>query len=200
MSEKKKNYESIPLISQNDAEGTTAATATATNSSGTRRSGGIDKRALVAEIFGTATLVQIGCGANCVSTYLDDGMVGMWQIGAVWTLGAMIGIYSSAAQSGGHINPAVTLAFALVRRDDFSLGQVIPYWVAQLIGAMIGAFINNILFTTAISNYEEELKGDSLLESATPFGDYWRYVSLVADIVFSSVSRFWVLTGKPCVI
>lgn len=157
-----KNYESIPLISQD----------VSTSPSSTNRSG-VGKTALVAEVFGTATLVQIGCGANCVATYLG-GVSGMWQVGVVWTLGAILGIYASAAQSGGHLNPAVTLSFALVRPDDFSIMQVIPYWVAQLMGAMIAAFINSILFTTAIQNFEANLEGDSLLESAKAFGDYWR--------------------------
>jgi glycerol uptake facilitator protein len=129
--------------------------------------------ALVAEFFGTATLVQIGCGANCIGLYLG-ALVGMWQAASVWTLGAMLGIYISASRSGGHLNPAVTLAFALVRRDDFPMTSVLPYWVAQLAGAFSAAVLNLFLFTTAIKNFEADLEEGDALTSATTFGCYWR--------------------------
>jgi glycerol uptake facilitator protein len=129
--------------------------------------------ALVAEFFGTATLVQIGCGANCIGLYLG-ALTGMWQAASVWTLGAMLGIYISASRSGGHLNPAVTLAFALVRRDDFPMTSVLPYWAAQLAGAFSAAVINLLLYTTAIKNFEADLGEGESLTSATTFGCYWR--------------------------
>jgi glycerol uptake facilitator protein len=129
--------------------------------------------ALVAEFFGTATLVQIGCGANCVATYLG-ALTGIWQAASVWTLGATLGIYISASRSGGHLNPAVTLAFALVRRDDFPMTSILPYWVAQLAGAFSAGVINLFLFTTAIKKFEADLGEGESLTSATAFGDYWR--------------------------
>jgi glycerol uptake facilitator protein len=131
------------------------------------------KNKLVAEFFGTATLVQIGCGANCIATYLG-ALVGMWQAASVWTLGAMLGIYMSANRSGGHLNPAVTLAFAVVRKDDFPISNVLPYWAAQLAGAFVAAVVNLSLFTTAITNFEADLGEGEGLTSATTFGCYWR--------------------------
>jgi glycerol uptake facilitator protein len=129
--------------------------------------------ALLAEFFGTATLVQIGCGANCVALYLG-ALTGMWQAASVWTLGAMLGIYMSANRSGGHLNPAVTLAFALVRRDDFPMMSVLPYWAAQLAGASVAAVVNLALYATAIKNFEADLGDGEGLTSATAFGCYWR--------------------------
>jgi glycerol uptake facilitator protein len=91
----------------------------------------------------------------------------------------MLAIYISAAQSGGHLNPAVSLAFALVRQDDFPLQSVLPYWIAQLAGAFMAGAMNLFLFTTAISNYEAELlkvpkDNEDFLESGLAFGNYWR--------------------------
>ena len=153
-----------------------------------------DVNALAGEFFGTATLVQIGCAANCINILLG-GMSGMWQVGAVWTLGAMMGIYISAAQSGGHLNPAVSLAFALVRPHDFPFQSVIPYWIAQLAGAFVAGVINIILFTTAIKNFEADLKHHSdILMSAAAFGDYWRYVQRLLSFVqysFITCSDFY---------
>jgi hypothetical protein len=137
----------------------------------------LNKGALVSEFFGTATLVQIGCGANCIQLYLvEKSVAGQWQVTAIWMLAAILGIYISAPQSGGHLNPAVTLAFALVRPRDFPYKSVLPYWIAQLFGGMAAGLINMMLFTTAIMSYEQNSKNDHGLKSAAAFGDYWRYV------------------------
>ena len=145
------------------------------------RGGLPELKALVAEFFGTATLVQAGCGANCVALYLG-ALEGMWQVASMWTLAGMVGVYLSAAQSGGHLNPAVTLAFALVRRQDFPMQSIIPYWITQLLRAFTGGMISLMLFTKAIAAFEAELGEDeSVLESAKAFGDYWRYVRTLRE-------------------
>lgn len=135
-----------------------------------------ERAALIAEFFGTATLVQIGCAANCIGIYLG-AVSGIWQAATIWTLGAMLAIYMSGSASGGHLNPAVTVSFALVRGDDFKAHYSVPYILAQLAGAFVGALINYALFSTAISNYEANFTEDTNpLISAAAFGDYWRYV------------------------
>jgi glycerol uptake facilitator protein len=133
------------------------------------------KGTLVSEFFGTAILVQIGCGANCIQLYLvQKSVAGQWQVTAIWMLAAILGIYISAPQSGGHLNPAVTMAFALVRPRDFPYKSVLPYWIAQLLGGITAGLINMMLFTTAILSYEDGSKKDHGLKSAAAFGDYWR--------------------------
>lgn len=137
------------------------------------------KNALIAELFGTAILVQVGCGGLCVALYLGN-MSGMFQIGAVFAMGATMAIYATAAISGGHLNPAVTLAFYLVRRDDFPFRNVLPYWCAQLLGGILAGAINLWLFHVSIRRYEKkhglERGSAESIESAAAFGDYWRYV------------------------
>ena len=170
------------------------------------------KKEVIAEVFGTCTLVQIGCAGLCVDLYLG-ALKGMWQIGVIWALGAMMAILATASISGGHLNPAVriiyivvctplvsgmhtgrfdtksmpfltnaqvTLSFALVRREEFSWKRVIPYWVAQLIGAMLAGLINLLIFHRAIRRYEKDYaltRGhSSSIQSAAAFGNYWRYV------------------------
>lgn len=157
----------------------------------------LNKGALVSEFFGTATLVQIGCGANCIQLYLVQkslGVAGQWQVTAMWMLAAMLGIYMSAPQSGGHLNPAVTLAFALVRPRDFPIQSVLPYWIAQLVGGMAAGLMNMMLFTTAIMSYEERQHGSkqesSGLKSASAFGDYWRYVGVCVLLMLPTNSSW----------
>jgi len=89
-------------------------------------------------------------------------------------------IYVTAAISGGHLNPAVTLAFAMVRRDDFPFRNVLPYWTAQLLGGILAGAINLFLFHVSISRYEKKnglTRGsEASIQSAAAFGDYWRCV------------------------
>jgi len=142
------------------------------------------KSTLIAEFFGTCTLVQLGCAANCISLY-GGGLQGSVQTGLAWGLSLTIAIYLSAALSGGHLNPAVSFSFALVRPADFRFRRLIPYWTAQFLGAIVAGCINLFLFHTAIDHYESKNKivrgSQDSIQSAAAFGDYWslntKYVS-----------------------
>jgi hypothetical protein len=129
---------------------------------------------MMAEATGTALLVHFGCGSVCAALY-TEALVGLGQATTIWTLGAALALYCTASTSGGHLNPAVTLSFAIVRRQDFSCKLVVPYWIAQVAGAMVGAFINYALFFEAITNYELNngiTRGTDSVNSARGFGVY----------------------------
>jgi glycerol uptake facilitator protein len=96
----------------------------------------------------------------------------------IWLLGAVLAINAVGNISGAHLNPAVSLAFAVVRPHAFGWKKVLPYWGAQLLGATIAGALNLAIFYSAIEGFEAEngLKrgsGDSI-RSASTFGDYWR--------------------------
>ena len=133
---------------------------------------------LIAEFIGTTILVQVGTGSNSVAVFMQDTS-GMWQIGVIWILAATLGIYAAGSISGGHLNPAVTLSFALWRPNDFEWKKVLPFWCAQILGGMVATFINIVIFLEAISRYEAKsgfLRGDADgIKSAAAFSDYWRY-------------------------
>jgi len=67
-----------------------------------------------------------------------------------WGLAVMLGIYVAGAISGAHINPAVTLAMAATGRLPWA--KVVPYWVAQVLGAFVAAAILFFVYQGAISN------------------------------------------------
>lgn len=131
---------------------------------------------MVAECIGTCILTQVGCAGLCASTYIG-AYDGLWQAAIVWLLGAALAISATASISGAHLNPAVTLAFGLVRCADFNITKVIPYWIAQLAGGIIAGFINLTIFQTSIVKYESAnniLRGtESGIKSASAFGDYY---------------------------
>lgn len=93
-------------------------------------------RALVGEAVGTFLLVLFGTG-SVAAAVLTGAQVGLWQVAVVWGFGVSLAIYCSAAASGAHLNPAVSLAFALWRRAGFPWGRLLPYWLAQLGGAVL---------------------------------------------------------------
>ncbi|MEP6688472.1 MAG: MIP family channel protein [Gemmatimonadales bacterium] len=94
-------------------------------------------RRLVAEGVGTFFLVFIGPGAVMVDGYAG-GAIGHVGVALAFAFVVTAMIYALGHLSGAHINPAVTLAFWSVRR--FPGGQVVPYIVAQCVGATAASF------------------------------------------------------------
>ena len=100
-------------------------------------------RAYVAEALGTFLLVFAGPGAIVIDD-VSGGGVGSLGIGLSFGLAVMAAVFATGHISGGHINPAVTIAFALVGR--FPRAQLLPYIVAQLAGAAGAALVLRWLF------------------------------------------------------
>lgn len=90
----------------------------------------------VAEGVGTFGLVFAGCGAIMIDT-LSGGQITHVGVGLVFGLIITAMIYAFGHISGAHFNPAVTLAFVLTRH--FPVRQLIGYWIAQLLGAILAA-------------------------------------------------------------
>src|SRR5215213_5257085 len=111
------------------------------------------RAALVGEALGTFLLVLFGTGAVACAV-LTGALQGLWQVAVVWGLGVAIAIYTSAALSGAHLNPAVTVAFALLRPDRFPRGRVPSYVVAQLAGAVAAGLIVWVAFAPLLARYE----------------------------------------------
>ena len=94
----------------------------------------------LAELIGTMLLLLMGGGvvANvCLNKSKGHG-AGWLAITTAWALGVFIGVVVAGPYSGAHLNPAVTIAFAIA--GSFPWAQVVPYIVAQFIGAALGAF------------------------------------------------------------
>lgn len=95
----------------------------------------------IAEILGTALLLYLGNGtvANVVLSKTKGNSSGWIVITVGWGLAVFVGVFSVAAISGAHINPAVTLGLAAAGK--FSWSMVPLYMMAQFIGGALGAFL-----------------------------------------------------------
>jgi aquaporin Z len=93
-------------------------------------------RKYIAEFIGTFFLVlTVGCTVIPGAT----GVIPALAIGAV----LMVMIFAGGHISGGHFNPAVT--FAIFVRGRIEMKDVIPYWVAQIVGGIIAALVATFL-------------------------------------------------------
>jgi glycerol uptake facilitator protein len=109
------------------------------------------RSALLGEFLGTALLIVLGDGvvANVV---LLSKTTDQMMITTGWGLAVALAVYVSGRLSGGHVNPAVTLALA--SRGAFPRSRVLPYWGAQLAGAFVGALLVYIDYAQAFRVFE----------------------------------------------
>jgi len=135
------------------------------------------RRALLAEAIGTGMIVLIGCGSVCAT--LAGAHSGIWQVAVVWGVGVALAIYSTAEASGAHLNPAVTLAFTLIRPKAHKMTwlKAVLYVVAQFAGAILCAVINLIVYWGTFEAFERKndiVRGEprSILTAAA-FGEYF---------------------------
>lgn len=124
----------------------------------------------LAEFLGTFVLIAFGCGVVAVAVaglpgsgrtagpttfFISSGdwLLITWG----WALAVVFGVYVAGGVSGAHINPAVTLAFAVRRK--FAWAKVLPYWGAQLVGAFAGAALVFGVYHDAISAFDHAMTG-----------------------------------------
>lgn len=132
------------------------------------------KKQLIGEVVGTFILVFFGCGAVAGSV-LFGSFEGLFDIAAIWGIAVALAITLARPLSGAHLNPAMTLAFALM--GDFKKRKIPLYFFGQFLGAFLAAVVLYLLFGSAIESFELEkgiTRGSPGSEqSALIFGEYF---------------------------
>ena len=122
----------------------------------------------LAEFLGTFILIALGDGVVAMAVAglpgsgrtqgpttiflaTGDWLLIVWG----WALAVTFAIYVAGGVSGAHINPAVTLAFAV--RRQFPWSKVGPYVVAQVVGAFVGAALVYLVYHDAIDAFNTAL-------------------------------------------
>lgn len=165
----------------------------------------------LSEFLGTFVLIAFGTGVVAMAvvglpgsgrgdgiTTNADWLLITWG----WAMAVTFGIYVAGGISGAHINPAVTLAFAIFR--GFPWSKVPGYVISQILGAIAGAALVYLNYKDALSVYEEANNitrdggaatvGIFVTGPAQYFSDYWGpVISEVTGTAFLIVFVFAVI-------
>lgn len=108
-----------------------------------------------AEFFGTMLLVLLGDGvvANVLLKDTKGNNSGWIVITTGWALAVYVGVVLATPYSGAHLNPAVTIGLAI--GGKFAWNLVIPYIVAQVLGAIAGAFLVWLMYKNHLDRTTE---------------------------------------------
>lgn len=137
---------------------------------------------LAAEFFGTFWLVFGGCGSAVLAAGFPQLGIGFAGVALAFGLTVVTMAYAVGAISGGHFNPAVSFGLAVGGR--FSWSELIPYWIAQVIGGFIAAAI-----LYAIASGAPDFKAGGFASNG--YGDlspghYSVYAAFLAEMVLTA--------------
>ena len=154
----------------------------------------------IGEFFGTMVLILFGDGV-VATAFLFEPFNNEWIVVILgWGLAVMLGIYVTGAISGAHLNPAVTLGLAV--RGKVAWSKVLPYMVAQVLGAFVAAGILYFVYQGAINhfigsaNIADAAKGagfvfythpQSFIGTFGAFGDEFIGTALLVGLIFAIV-------------
>ncbi|WP_299644604.1 aquaporin Z [uncultured Ruegeria sp.] len=102
---------------------------------------------LLAEFFGTFWLVLGGCGSAVLAAGVADVGIGWLGVSFAFGLTVLTMAYTVGHISGGHFNPAVSLGLMIGGR--FPAKDLLPYWIAQVIGAIAAAVVLYLIVSGA---------------------------------------------------
>src|SRR5262247_63693 len=100
---------------------------------------------LSAEFIGTLWLVLGGCGSAVLAAGFPGFGIGFAGVALAFGLTVLTGAYSLGPASGGHFNPAVSVG--LWAGGRFPGGQLLPYVVSQVVGAIVAAGVLYVIAT-----------------------------------------------------
>lgn len=156
----------------------------------------------IGEVFGTFILILLGDGvvANVGLAPRVAGPGYNWNTITIgWAFAVIIAVYVSAGVSGAHLNPAVTLGLAA--RRGFPWSKVLPYILAQFIGAFLGAAAVYLVYRDGLvaagmpnvwSTGPGGVFGEAFFgaEKTASLGSYSLLTSVIAE-VFGTLVLMW---------
>jgi glycerol uptake facilitator-like aquaporin len=137
-------------------------------------------RKALAEMIGTALLLAIVVGSGIMGERLAGGNVAIALLAnsLATGFGLVALIVAFAARSGAHFNPVVTLAFAL--RAGFPWRAVLPYLLAQFVGAMLGVLAAHVMFDLPLLQWSTHVRSS--------VGQWWSEVVATFGLVLVVLS------------
>lgn len=146
----------------------------------------------IAELIGTMLMILLGDGvvANVVLNDTKGNNSGWMVITTAWGLAVFVAVIVAGPYSGAHFNPAITIGLALAGK--FSWALVLPYIVAQFIGAFIGSFLVWVMYYDHFNRTTN--KPDAILSVFCTGPAVRNYVSnITSEIIGAFVLFFTIL-------
>jgi aquaporin Z len=135
---------------------------------------------LLAEAFGTFWLVFGGCGSAVLSAAYPTLGIGFVGVALAFGLTVLTMAYAVGYISGGHFNPAVTVG--LWAGGRFPAGRILPYVVAQVVGAVLASLLLAII-ASGRADWTGNLASNGFGEHSP--GHYSLAACMVAEIVLT---------------
>ena len=141
-------------------------------------------RKLAAEFLGTFWLVFGGCGSAVLAAKFPEVGIGLVGVAFAFGLTVLTMAYAIGHISGCHLNPAVTLG--LWAGDRFEGREILPYWVSQVVGAIVAAALLAFIAGGA-PGFDISTNGlaQNGYGSASP-GQYTLAAGLVTEVVLTA--------------
>src|SRR5687768_17476903 len=135
-----------------------------------------------AEFLGTLWLVLGGCGSAVLAAAFPNVGIGLLGVSLAFGLTVVTMAYAVGHVSGGHFNPAVTVGLCTARR--FLARDVIPYVLAQVVGAIVGAGILYVIASGKVGFDVSSGFAANGYDTYSP-GGYSLTAALVAELVMT---------------
>jgi glycerol uptake facilitator protein len=151
---------------------------------------------LIAEFLGTFVLILFGTGVVAmVGLFPSDAGAsahgGYTNITIGWGLAVTLGIYVAGKVSGGHLNPAVTLALAVFR--GFPWYKVIPYAIVQTSGAFLAAALVYKNYLPAFHRFDPQLEKTAGIFTTFPAFPAWPQAGFLDQVIGTALLLLMVL-------
>ncbi len=117
-------------------------------------------RSYFSEFLGTGLIALAVVGSGYMATSLSEDLLLQLLVNALATIFILgLSISLLAPIGGAHFNPVVTGTLALM--NQFPKRDVLPYWIAQIIGGVSGTILANLMFTSSPIEISEKSRGSS---------------------------------------
>ena len=150
----------------------------------------MDMKKYAAELIGTFWLTFAGCGSAVIAAGFPQVGIGLVGVSLAFGLSVVTMAYAIGHISGCHLNPAVTVGLAAGGR--FPGGQVLPYIIAQVAGAIIAAWLLYVIASGAPGFDVSKGFASNGYDAHSP-GQYSMVVCFITEVVMTMMFLFIIM-------
>jgi aquaporin Z len=140
-------------------------------------------RNLLAEAFGTFWLVFAICCSAISAAGVPEVGIGWLGVSLAAGVAILTAAYAVGGISGGHFNPAVSLGLAMAGRFEYA--NLVPYWIAQVVGGFAGALVAWLILSQAAGFTAGGFASNGYGEFSP--GGYPLVAGFLAEVVFTAI-------------